>query len=206
MSRVRIASGIVLGIWLVLLSPASSRADAGSTTDSEQFLKAFGDLKQQLTDLPKKIDETASAVNRSSAPSNTRQELDKLRESVAGLLVTLADNGDLAKLGQAVAVNAQQKLNAAQQDTHFAKDQRDYLLSRWQRVARETETAVAELDTARTQLSELLRVLQTNDDFLVAISELNQAQDNIDLIRRLTEALKGLSDTIRAIPMIAPSM
>jgi hypothetical protein len=91
-------------VYLLLVDPSAVYAQGNATSGSDplatvaQFARDFSRLKQSLADLPRKIEETSEVVSRDTDSATARQEVDALREIVAGLLSSLADNGSLAKL------------------------------------------------------------------------------------------------------------
>jgi chromosome segregation ATPase len=202
--------GRMLLVCAVVLHTGPARAqNAGETAAIGDFAREFKSLKEALAELPKKIEEANRLVEANVDPATAQKQLDALRSVVAQVLGLVADNGTVARLGQAALAAARGKLNEHRSGTQFTKEQREYLVREWQRVARETESAVTDLDAARKDVAELLRLIQSNEDFLKELQTLHQAHQTIEVIRNLTASLRDISVRLRDLvhnKMKVPSM
>ena len=65
-----------------------------------------------------------------------------------------------------------------------------------------------DLDEARKELAGLLRVLQSNEDFMQELEALNNAAKTIEVLRALTNDMREISNHLRNIikRMAVPSM
>ena len=63
----------------------------------------------------------------------------------------------------------------------------------------ETERASEELGTARREFAELLRTLQSNEDFIDELVQIRQAQKALEVIRRLTQDIREASDQLKKL-------
>ncbi|MBV8888903.1 MAG: hypothetical protein JO305_04475 [Alphaproteobacteria bacterium] len=206
MVRMPFVFGFLLAC-LMLASAAPLRAQTkppDSLVSSQNPLAMRDELAQQvrgvtegLAGLSKRIDETSEIVKNNADPAAAKQQIDALRNAVAELLTRLADNGTAAQLGQSALDHVRHRLGELQQDMHFAPDQKERLLREWRRVAKDTEDAVGDLDAARKEMVDLLRLLQTNEDYLAALEELRQASENVDAIRKLTADLHDMAARVR---------
>ncbi|MBV9859612.1 MAG: hypothetical protein JO038_05865 [Alphaproteobacteria bacterium] len=163
----------------------------------DQLANEVRGVTDGLASLSKRIDETGESVKANTDPASARQQIDGLRNAVAELLTKLADNGTAAQLGQTALDHVRRRLAEMQQDTHFAPEQKDRLVREWRRIDKDTEDAVADLDVARKEMVDLLRLLQTNEDYLTALEELRQASENVDAIRKLTVDLRDMAARVR---------
>src|SRR4051794_36843722 len=109
----------VVALLLLLLGP--SIAQTNSTTDAiapvEEFSRQLGELKKTFTELGKKIDDSAKAVDGLNDVEKARKEIEELRSAVGALLGTVVDNGELARLGNAALNRSQEKLRALEQES-----------------------------------------------------------------------------------------
>ena len=188
--------------------PAQAQA-AGETAAIDDFAREFKGLKEALAELPKKIEDANRLVEANVDPATAQKQLDALRAVVGQVLGLVADNGTVARLGQTALAAARRKLNEHRQGTQFTQGQREYLVREWQRVTRDTESAVADLDAARKEVADLLRLIQTNEDFLKELQMLHQAHQTIEVIRNLTASLRDISVRLRDLvhnKMKVPSM
>jgi DNA repair exonuclease SbcCD ATPase subunit len=117
----------------------------------------------------------------------------------AGLLDAVADNGSLAMLGDKALTRARNKLRELEQDTRFKLEEKSFLIEQWRRLRDDTERANQELGSARTRFAELLRTLQTNEDFIEELVQIRQAQKVIDIIHQLTRDIRGASDQLQRL-------
>ena len=198
--------GVIHG-GAAVAQPAGRPAD--DTAAIDEFARSFKALRESLGELPKKIEDADRLVRANIDPATAQKQLDLLRAIVAQVLGLVVDNGTVATLGRSAVNAARGKLAEHRQGTRFTPDQREYLVKEWQRVAGETESAVADLDAARKELAELLRLIQTNEDFLKELQELSQAHNTIEIVRTLTASLRDVSVRLRDLihnRMKVPSM
>ena len=191
------------GVLLLLVSTAAVRpafaAGPDAITPVEDFSKELDKLKKSFGDLGKKIDESAKAIDSYNDVEKTRKEIEDLRAAVAALLDAVADNGGLATLGDKALTRARDKLKELEQDTRFKPEERSFLIEQWRRLRDDTERANQELGSARTRFAELLRTLQTNEDFIEELVQIRQAQKVIDIIHQLTSDIRGASDQLQRL-------
>jgi DNA repair exonuclease SbcCD ATPase subunit len=163
----------------------------------EEFSRELDRLKQSFGELSKKIDESAKAIDNYTDAQKARKEIEDLRTAVAGLLDSVADNGAIATLGDKALARARDKLRLLEQDTRFKPEERSFLVEQWRQLRDDTERANQELGSARTRFVELLRTLQTNEDFIDELIQIRQAQKVIDVIHQLTRDIRGASDQLQ---------
>jgi DNA repair exonuclease SbcCD ATPase subunit len=198
----------VLGVALLLAVPApSGRAfaagDSGAKGDAispvEDFSRELDKLKRSFGELGKKMDDSAKAIDEYTDAEKARKEIEDLRAAVSGLLDAVADNGSLAMLGDKAQTRARNKLRELEQDTRFKPEERSFLIEQWRRLRDDTERANQELGSARTRFAELLRTLQTNEDFIEELVQIRQAQKVIDIIHQPTSDIRGASDQLQRL-------
>ena len=63
----------------------------------------------------------------------------------------------------------------------------------------ETERATEELASARKELTELLRMLQANEDFIDELVQIRQAQKALEVIHRLTQDIREANDQLKKL-------
>lgn len=212
LARLVLVGAISLPAGAISVHAVAQTAPAQATPETaaiDEFGRAFKSLKDSLADLPRKIEDAQRQVETNSDPATAQKQLDALRAVVSQVLGLVADNGIVARLGQAALAAARNKLAEQRHNTQFTQAQKDYLVREWERVTRETETAVADLDAARKEVAELLRVVQTNEDFLKELQALHQAHQTIEVIKNLTVSLRDISHRLRDLiqnRMKVPSM
>jgi DNA repair exonuclease SbcCD ATPase subunit len=175
-------------------SNTSGPADAVSPV--EDFSRQLDELKKTFTDLNQRIDESAKLIDGETDPGAARKEIAELRALVSSLLGAVADNGAVAQLGAKALEHARAKQKALAADTRYTAEQRAFLLSQWERLARETEAATRELDDARARFAQELRMLQTNDDYVGELMELRQGQEALRVVRDLAKQIHDASDIL----------
>ena len=178
---------------------ATNPSGIGAATPVDDFATQYKQFKDTLTTLPKKIEDTSRLVEGNSSGAGAHQQLDALRAIVSEALTQVADNGPVAKLGQTALNYTRRKLTDFQQDTHFTKEQREYLVKEWSATSRLTLAAVEELEAARKELTDLLKVLQSNEDFMGELEALNNAAKTVEVIRDLTIGLREISGRLKVI-------
>jgi hypothetical protein len=81
----------------------------------------------------------------------------------------------------------------------FTAPQRDRLVREWNQVVLKTTAAVVELTKARNEFVDLLRLLQTNDDYILELEKLRLADASVEAIERLTVELRDASLRLREL-------
>jgi chromosome segregation ATPase len=175
-------------------SPTSKAGDA--VTPVEEFSRQIEELKRTFIELNKRIEASAKAIDNATDPAASRKEIADLRELVGSLLGAVADNGEVAQLGTKALEHARAKQKALAEETRYTPEQRAFLLNEWQRLERETEAATAELDTARMRFAKVLRVLQTNDDYVGELMEIRQGNEALKVVRDLAKQIHEASDLL----------
>jgi DNA repair exonuclease SbcCD ATPase subunit len=199
---------LVVAVALLIVVLTGSRtvpaqAERNSAPDAitpvEEFSRQIEQLKRTFTDLSKKIDDGAKSIDGLTDIDKARKEIEDLRAAVSVLLGAVADNGEVARLGAKAQERAHEKLKAFERDSRFKPTERDFLVAQWQKLKDETERAITELGSARKEFAELLRTLQTNEDFIDELVQLRQAQKAIDVIRQLTRDIRDASDQLKKV-------
>jgi chromosome segregation ATPase len=175
---------------------AQSIPSGDAVTPVEEFSRQLETLKKTFTDLNKRIETSTKAIDRQTSPEGSRREVEELRAIVSALLGTVADNGEISQLGAKALAHARAKQKSLREETRYSSDQRDFLLREWEKLALETETATAELDNARTRFAKVLRVLQTNEDYVGELMEIRQGNEALKVIRDLAKEIHETSDML----------
>ena len=122
-----------------------------------------------------------------------------MRALVGAALGAVSDNGAVAQLGAKALAHARDKLATLERDQRFKPEERQFLTEQWRRLRGETERATEELAAARREFAELLRTLQSNEDFIDELVQLRQAQKALDVIQRLTHDIREASDQLKKL-------
>jgi hypothetical protein len=99
-------------------------------------------------------------------------------------------------LGAKALDHARAKEKSLREDTRFTQEQRDFLLRQWDKLARDTQSATAELDAARARFAKVLRTLQTNDDYVGELMEIRQGNEALKVVRDLAKQIHEASDML----------
>jgi DNA repair exonuclease SbcCD ATPase subunit len=174
-------------------------APADAITPVEEFSRQIEQLKKTFTDLGKKIEDGTKSIDGLTDVERARKEIADLRAAVSALLGAVADNGDVARLGIKARERAEEKLKGFERDTRFKPAEKDFLIAQWRKLKDETERAMTELAGARKDFAELLRTLQTNEDFIDELVQIRQAQKAIEVIRQLTKDIRDASDQLKKL-------
>jgi chromosome segregation ATPase len=175
-------------------APPASGPDAVAPV--EEFSKQLDQLKKSFADLNKRIEQSAKTIDNATDPVASRKELDELRAIVSALLGSVADNGEVAQLGAKALEHARAKEKSLRDETRFTSEQREFLLHQWEKLARDTQAATAELDDARTRFAKVLRTLQTNDDYIGELMEIRQGDEALKVVRDLAKQIHEASDML----------
>jgi len=185
----------------VLSTPSLAQApkDAEAFAPVEDFARKVEEFSKSAPELNRKIQEGAKAIEGMAEVSKARKELEQLRGAVADLLGRVSDDGDLARLGARALEQSRAKLKALEQENRFTADERGFLVSQWRELIRQTEAASADLDRARVEFVELLRTLQTREDFIDELMQIRRAAEALTVIRQLTSDLRDASEKLKTL-------
>jgi DNA repair exonuclease SbcCD ATPase subunit len=168
-------------------------------TADEEFSKQLSELKRTFADLSKKFEDSAQTIDRLNSAEAARKEIEELREHVGRLLGAVADNGTVWSLGTKALRRADEKLKALETETRYKEEDRQFLIARWRELKAATEDAIKELEGARKEFAELLRKLQTNEDFIEELLQIQEHQRAIEVIHNLSEGIRDASDKLKKL-------
>ncbi len=200
--RLLVAACVLFVLAAVPLRPAlaeDQEAGTDAVTPGEQFSQQLDELKSNLTNLNKKIEDSAQALEATTDIARARKDIEELRASVSVLLGAVADNGPVSELGAKALKRARDKLAELEHDTRFRPQERQFLIDRWRELGANTEQAAQDLDRARGRLVELLRVLQANEDFIDELVQIRQHEKALEVIRELTGNIRSASDELKRL-------
>jgi uncharacterized protein Yka (UPF0111/DUF47 family) len=177
---------------------------------SDDTLDDFADLNRNLVMLESKIAKAKRLIAASQDPNVPASRREAFNTMVQSLIDAFADNGKVATLGQTAVEFVNKRLAEAQQDTVFPAGQKDALITRWRRLATQTEAVTTTLDTTRKELAGKLQLLQTKSDFVDQMEKLRQARAVLDAIADVTDQRQSVSQRVRDLlqgrPSDAPNM
>jgi DNA repair exonuclease SbcCD ATPase subunit len=191
-------------LWSALPSSAQTQAPPSSQTPDaitpvEEFSRQLEQFKNSIPQLNKRIEDSATAVDRWTNVERARKEIEELRALVGGALGAVSDNGTVSQLGARALAHSRDKLRMLEQDTRFRPEERQFLIEQWRRLRADTERANEELAAARKEFADLLRTLQANEDFVDELVQIRQAQKALEVIQRLTQDIRQANDQLKRL-------
>jgi DNA repair exonuclease SbcCD ATPase subunit len=185
------------------VAPARAQAQQPSISDAitpvEEYARRVEQLKKSYPDLAKRIEDSAKTIDEVTEVDKARKEIEELRTIVANMLGAVSDNGTVSQLGAKALTHARGKLRQLEQEARFKPEERAFLVDLWRKLITETEHASDELDTARKEFAELLRTLQTREDFIDELMQVRRAAEAIRVIRELTKEIRDASDKLKSL-------
>jgi len=178
-------------------APQSAAPDAATADD--EFTRQLNELKKTFSDLSKKFDDSAKNIDRLNSAEAARKEIEELRAQVGELLGAVADNGIVWGLGAKALARAEQKLKSLEAETRYKPEDRQFLIERWRELKNATEGAIRELEGARKEFADLLRKLQTSEDFIDELLQIREHQRALDVIHQLTDGIRDASDKLKKL-------
>jgi DNA repair exonuclease SbcCD ATPase subunit len=179
-----------------VLAQAEQAAPELRTADDE-FSRQLSELKRTFADLSKKFEDSAETIDRLNSAEAARKEIEELRDHVGTLLAAVADNGTVWSLGTKALKRAEEKLKSLEQETRYKQEDRQFLIERWRELKIATEGAIKELEGARKEFAELLRKLQTSEDFIDELLQIREHQRALDVIHTLTDGIRDASEKLK---------
>jgi hypothetical protein len=198
-ARLPLAAVLLVAASSMALSQNSPQnpAPAAAPVISDDSVDDFSDLSKNLNSLREKIAKVQEVIDKNEDPNVPLSQRAAFQKTVAGLLAAFADDGEVAKFGEMAIEFANKRLAEAQQDTNFPPEQRDALVTRWHRIASQTEQAVGNLDSTRKDLADKLKVLQSRADFVDQMEKLKHARAVLDAIADLGDQRQAVSERIK---------
>ena len=181
-----------------LLAQSETATPQARTADDE-FSRQLGELKRTFAELGKKFDNSAQSIDQLNSAEAARKEIEELRADVGKLLAAVADNGTVWGLGTKALSRAEEKLKTLEHETRFKQEDRQFLIDRWRELKAATEDAIKELESARREFSDLLRKLQTNEDFIDELLQIREHQRALDVIHSLTDSIRDASEKLKKL-------
>jgi DNA repair exonuclease SbcCD ATPase subunit len=193
------AAALLVAALLAMPALAQTSGQSDAFTPVEEFSKQLEAFKKTIPELNKKIEDSATQVDRWTDVEKARKEIEELRGIVGAALGAVSDNGAVSELGSKALAHARTKLRALEADTRFKPEERQFLVEQWRKLRDETERATEELGGARKEFAELLRTLQANEDFIDELMQVRQAQKALEVIQRLTKDIRDASDQLKKL-------
>jgi hypothetical protein len=184
---------------LAVSARAGPSEDAQAFAPVEEYARKVEEFTKSAPGLNKKIEDGTKAIDSLTDAPKARSEIEQLRGVVADLLGRVSDNSELARLGAKALEQSRNKLKALEHDTRFKPEERQFLVDQWRELIRQTERAADDLDKARLEFAELLRTLQTREDFIDELLQIKRAAEAIKVIRELTSELRDASEKLKTL-------
>jgi DNA repair exonuclease SbcCD ATPase subunit len=193
----------LVALFGLFIAPGLAQTDPKPPTDGvapvEQFSGEVDKLKKSFADVGKQIEDSAKTIDGLTDIEKARKEIEALREIVGNLLGTVSDNGAVAQLGAKALDHARAKLKALEQETRFSREDQQLLLGEWRKLIEETERAADDLGNARQEFAQLLRVLQTREDFIDELVQIRRANEALVVLRQLTKDIRDASASLKRL-------
>jgi DNA repair exonuclease SbcCD ATPase subunit len=197
-------------LWAVLVSVVLAAGASGVLAQAEkaapelrtaddEFSRQLSELKRTFADLSKKFENSAQTIDGLTNAEAARKEIEALRDDVGKLLGAVADNGTVWSLGSKALAHAEEKLRSLEQETRYKQEDRQFLIERWRELKEATEAAIKELEGARKEFAELLRKLQTSEDFIDELLQIREHQRALEVIHTLTDGIRDASDKLKKL-------
>ncbi len=200
MSALLVATLLAIALTAPLPAPAQTERNAADvTTADDEFSRQLAELKKTFADLSRKFEDSAQNIDRLNSADAARKEIEDLREHVGKLLGAVADNGIVWGLGAKALSRADDKLKSLERETRYKPDDRQFLIDRWRELKAATESAIRELESARKDFAELLRKLQTSEDFIDELLQIREHQRALEVIHKLSEGIRDASDKLKKL-------
>ena len=182
-----------------ILAQAERNAAPDAATADDEFTRQLNELKRTFGDLSKKFEDSAKSIDRLSSAEAARKEIEELRAHVGTLLGAVADNGTVSSLGAKALSRAEEKLKSLEAETRYKPEDKQFLIERWRELKVATESAIKELEGARRDFADLLRKLQTSEDFIDELLQVREHQRALDVIHQLTDGIRDASDKLKKL-------
>jgi DNA repair exonuclease SbcCD ATPase subunit len=190
---------VAVGMPRPALAQSAPNAAAEQGAADDEFSRQLSELKRTFADLSKKFEDSAKTIDQLNSAEAARKEIEELREHVGKLLGAVADNGVVSSLGVKALNRAEEKLKSLEQETRYKPEDRQFLIERWRELKAATESAIRELEGARKDFADLLRRLQTSEDFIDELLQIREHQRALEVIHQLTDGIRDASEKLKKL-------
>lgn len=175
----------------------TQRAETPVQNPVDDFNGSVAEVKKSLESLSGRIEDSSKTIESLSTTTAARAELEKLQGLVADALGLVSDDSKVATLGQKVVDFAKAKQAQLEAETKFSKEERDFLLGEWRRIATDAVAANDKLQGARGEFAALLRTVQTRSDYIEELQALNNADRMLEVVRQLANDLRSATGVLK---------
>ena len=198
--KLRLAAPLRLLAMLALFVPGAAAGQTGAKPGADvEFAQQIEALKKSFGEVGRQIDESAKTIDAIKSPEEGRKSIVELRDQVGRLLDAVADNGDISKLGARALSLSEEKLRTLDRETRFKPEEKAYLVNRWRELRAATEAAIRDLDGARKDFAELLRSLQTSEDYIDELMQIREHEKALQVIHQLSEGIRDASVKLKKL-------
>jgi hypothetical protein len=190
---------VALIAFACLTGPAAAQDARPNATADAQFSQQLDELKKSFTEIGRNIDESAKSIDAIKSPEQGRKSIEDLRGQVSKLLGAVADNGEISALGAKALALAEEKLKSLERETRFKPEEKQYLVNRWRELRTATEAAIKDLDIARKDFAELLRSLQTSEDYIDELMQIREHEKALQVIHQLSDGIREASIRLKKL-------
>ena len=191
---------LLSGAALLAAKPAGAQTDLKQNPSADvQFSQQLDELKKSFGEVGRQIDESAKSIDTIKSPEQGRKSIEELRGQVAKLLDAVADNGEISRLGVKALALAEEKLKSLDRETRFKPEEKQYLVNRWRELRAATETAIRDLDGARKDFADLLRSLQTSEDYIDELLQIREHEKALQVIHQLSDGIRDASVKLKKL-------
>jgi DNA repair exonuclease SbcCD ATPase subunit len=199
----RVSALALIAATAIVLHSGAVQAQQTQGADAfapvEEYARKVEEFTKNAPALNKKLEDGSKTIDDLTDVSKARGEIEQLRGVVAELLGRVSDNGELGRLGAKALEHARSKLKTLEHDTRFKPEERQFLTQNWRELISQTERAADDLESARKEFSELLKVLQTREDFIDELMQIKRAAEATKVIRQLTGELRDASAKLKTL-------
>jgi len=181
------------------MMPARAQSANPSAGADVEFSKQLEELKKSFGEVSRNIDDSAKSIDAIKSPEQGRKSIEDLRDQVSRLLDAVADNGDISRLGAKALSLAEEKLRTLERETRFRPEEKQYLINRWRELRSATETAIRDLDGARRDFADLLRSLQTSEDYIDELMQIREHEKALEVIHQLSDGIRDASVKLKKL-------
>ena len=191
---------LLSGAALLAAKPVGAQTEAKQNPSADvQFSQQLDELKKSFGEVGRQIDESAKSIDTIKSPEQGRKSIEELRGQVAKLLDAVADNGEISRLGAKALALAEEKLKSLDRETRFKPEEKQYLVNRWRELRAATETAIRDLDGARKDFADLLRSLQTSEDYIDELLQIREHEKALQVIHQLSDGIRDASVKLKKL-------
>lgn len=189
-----------IGLLIVLASPvlAEEKATQNPDQDRKELKTDTLQLKQKLSTFNEKIKNYSKEIETLTDPNTTQKTVADLQGEISEALSQTAENGRITMLAKKI-LETTKGWETDMRAHGYSPEREAGLEEGYKTIIENTGKTIDDITAIRQQLTETLKKLQGEQDYLDELARIDQAQKMVVVLQNLLRDMKITSDQLNVI-------